>query len=80
MEQVQITYTHNKPYGIRNKEGFLLFFPEIQKYPGQEDRYKQEINRQHKLADYLKDKLEKLNIKGNRIKRYSQQIQPSKAD
>lgn len=51
--QLKIIYRHNKPYGIRDKGGFLLFFTEISKYSGQEERYRQEAEEQDKLADYL---------------------------
>jgi len=53
MENLQIIYEHNKPYGIRNKNGFLFFFVDIIKFQGQEDRYKKEIKEQQELADYL---------------------------
>ena len=38
------------PYGIRNKNGFLLFFPKITKFSGQEDRYIREVTEQNQLA------------------------------
>lgn len=57
MKQLQIIYKNNKPYGIRDKTGFLLFFTQISKYHGQEERYRQEIEEQFKLADYLKNQL-----------------------
>lgn len=46
-------YKHNKPYGIRDSSGFLLFFTDITKYQGQEERYRLEVEQQYKLADYL---------------------------
>jgi hypothetical protein len=52
--KLEIIYRYtNKPYGIRDSSGFLLFFPNITRYPGQNDRYVQEIEQQAKLADYL---------------------------
>jgi hypothetical protein len=57
MKQIQIIYKNNKPYGIRDETGFLLFFAQISKYCGQEERYRQEIEEQFKLADYLKKQL-----------------------
>ena len=57
MEQVQIVYKNNKPQGIRDKTGFLLFFPEIFKYPGQEERYRQETKEQFELVGYLRNQL-----------------------
>ncbi len=57
MEQLQVIYKNNKPHGIRDETGFLLFFTQISKYRGQEERYRQEIKEQSKLADYLKNQL-----------------------
>lgn len=51
--KLQIIYKHNKPYGIRDEGGYLFFFSKISKYTGQEERYRQEIEQQYKLADYL---------------------------
>ncbi len=59
MEELKIIYIDNepydikKPYGIRDRGGYLFFFCKIDKYPGQEKRYKKEIEQQIKLADYL---------------------------
>jgi hypothetical protein len=57
--KIEIIYKHNKPYGIRDKGGFLFFFTEVNKYSGQEERYRQEIEQQSNLADYLLDALKK---------------------
>jgi hypothetical protein len=51
-------YKNNKPHGIRNEDGFVLFFPSISKYSGQEERYRKEIEDQFKLADFLVQQLE----------------------
>jgi len=40
--EYEIIYKHNKPYGIRDKNGFLFFFTEISKYTKQEQRYRKE--------------------------------------
>ncbi len=56
--QCKIIYENNKPYGIRDKSGFLFFFVKISKYSGQEKRYRQEIEQQFKLADYLLNALQ----------------------
>ena len=53
MKELKIIYKHNKPYGIRDSGGFLFFFTNIFKYSGQEERYRQEIEEQFELADYL---------------------------
>ena len=57
--ELQIIYKHNKPHGIRDKNGYLLFFTRITKYDGQEDRYREEIEEQLQLADYLVEQLSK---------------------
>lgn len=51
--EFKIIYKNNKPYGIRDENGFLFFFANIQKYHGQEERYRDEIQEQYQLADYL---------------------------
>ena len=56
---LKIIYKHNKPYGIRDENGFLLFFPDITKYQGQEERYRSEVEEQYKLADFLLSALKK---------------------
>jgi len=52
-EDLQIIYKNNKPYGIRDKTGFLFFFVNFTKYSGQEERYRQEVKGQYELADFL---------------------------
>lgn len=58
-QKIQIIYKHNKPYGIKDGHGFLLFFSDIHKYNGQEERYRQEVEQQYRLADYLLVALQK---------------------
>ena len=53
MKKLQIIYKNNKPYGIRDENGYLFFFANIQKFQGQEERYRKEIEEQFKLADLL---------------------------
>ena len=53
MNDLKIIYKNNKPYGIRDENGYLFFFSEISKFPNQEERYRQEVQEQYKLADYL---------------------------
>ena len=43
----------NIPYGIRNRDGYLLFFHRITRYPNQEERYEREIGEQINLAEFL---------------------------
>jgi hypothetical protein len=50
---LKIIYKNNKPHGIRDNGGFLFFFTSIDKYQGQEERYRQEVEQQYQLADYL---------------------------
>lgn len=50
---VQIIYEHGQPHGIRDKSGFLCFFPRVHKYDGQEERYRQELAARFALADFL---------------------------
>ncbi len=52
-EDVRIVFKNNKPYGIRDKGGYLFFFADITKYSDQEERYRKEIQEQYDLADYL---------------------------
>ena len=56
---LKIIYKHNKPHGIRDENGFLLFFPDITKYQGQEERYRSEVEEQFRLADFLLNALKK---------------------
>ena len=49
----QIVYEHGNPHGIRDATGFLFFFAPISKYAGQEERYRQELEQQLRLADSL---------------------------
>ena len=55
--KIEIIYKNNKPYGIRDETGFLLFFTGVTKYQGQEERYRQEVQQQYNLSDYLLKKL-----------------------
>ena len=55
MMKVEIIYQHNRPYGIRNKNGYLLFFPRITKFPDQDERYKRAIKEQMDFAESLCD-------------------------
>lgn len=57
-KKLQIIYKHNKPYGIRDENGFLFFFADFTKYIGQEERYREEIEQQYKLADFLLNALQ----------------------
>jgi hypothetical protein len=52
-ERLEVIHQHYKPHGVRDSTGFLFFFPQVTKYPGQERRYRDEIFEQFELADFL---------------------------
>jgi hypothetical protein len=60
-KELRIIYKNNKPDGIRDENGFLFFFTSITKYDGQESRYREEVEEQYALADYLLEALKKRN-------------------
>jgi len=51
--KLQIIHKHGQPYGIRDAGGYLLFFPRISKYSGQEQRYIDEIQQCFSLAEKI---------------------------
>ena len=57
-KDLKIIHKHNKPYGIRDENGFLFFFTKISKYGDQEERYKQEVFEQYELAEFMVNSLE----------------------
>lgn len=59
MNEIKIIYKNHKPYGIRDSGGFLFFFSKIDHYTGQDERYREEIEEQYKLADDLLEFLRK---------------------
>jgi len=56
---LQIIYKNGKPHGIRDRGGYLLFFPEKSRYDNQPERYKYEMQQQNLLAEYLLEQLSK---------------------
>lgn len=50
-KNLEIIFQHGKPYGIRDSGGYLLFFPTVSKYTGQQERYKKELAEQVELAN-----------------------------
>lgn len=50
MEELQVIHKNGQPYGIRDKGGYLLFFPTVTKYNGQEERYVEEIQEAFALS------------------------------
>ena len=57
-EKLQIIYEHGQPKGIRDVSGYLFFFTTVQKYTGQEERYRKALEKRYALADYLLKALE----------------------
>ena len=55
--EVQIIHKNGQPYGIRDKGGYLMFFPKVQKYSGQEERYVREIQESFAIAEKIKKAL-----------------------
>ena len=53
MEGLQTIHKNGQPYGIRHKGGYLLFFPKVSKYDGQEERYVSEIKEAFDLAEKI---------------------------
>jgi len=53
MEGLQTIHKNGQPYGIRDKGGYLLFFPKVFKYDGQEDRYVTEIKGVFDLSEKI---------------------------
>lgn len=60
MKNVQVIYKSGVPFGIRDENGFLLFFPRISKFTNQEQRYQNELDEQRKLSNYLLTQLKKM--------------------
>ena len=56
-KNLQIIYKNNQAYGIRDKNGYLLFFLHVPKYNQQEERFRKEIEEQSSLANYLLEAL-----------------------
>lgn len=60
-DELQIIYEHDRPAGIRDRGGYLFFFARVDKYQGQDERYKRELEQQFRLADYLLNALQNSN-------------------
>ena len=45
--------SNGQVYGIRDDGGFLVVFPEIMKWEGQDERYKKECQEQQCLANVI---------------------------
>lgn len=53
MTNLQVIHKNGQPYGIRDNGGYLLFFPEISKFTGQEQRYIKEIQEAFALSEKI---------------------------
>jgi len=49
----ELIYKYNRVYGIRDKGGYVVFFPRITEWPNQQERYQKEIKQQMKFAEKL---------------------------
>ncbi len=56
-KKLEVIHAKGQPYGIRDINGFLLFFPKVTKYSGQEERYLQEIRESFELAETIMNAL-----------------------
>ncbi len=46
-------YEHGECIGIRDTTGYLLHFNRVNRYDGQDERYRQELDRRRRLVDLL---------------------------
>lgn len=53
MSKFQLVYRNAKPHGIRNDDGFVIFFAEVVRFPNQEERYRQELVDQLVLVELV---------------------------
>ena len=60
-KKLEIIHKNGQPYGVRDENGYLLFFPKVNKYEGQEQRYVEEINETFFLANVILEALKKKN-------------------
>jgi len=52
-ENLEIIHKNGQPYGIRDNGGYLLFFPRVSEFSGQEQRYINEIKKSFELAEKI---------------------------
>ena len=55
--KLEVIHKYGQPYGIRDARGYLLFFPRVKKYTGQEQRYVEEIQECYSLAEKIMNAL-----------------------
>lgn len=55
--EVRIIYEHGEPKGVRDTTGYLCFFNRVNKYDGQEDRYRKELALRARHAEVIANAL-----------------------
>jgi hypothetical protein len=50
---VRVIYEHGQPKGVRDTTGYLCFFNRVNKYDGQEDRYRNELALRARQAEVI---------------------------
>lgn len=56
--KIDIIFQGGQVFGIRDEGGYLVFFPKVTKYEGQETRYKNQVMKFRKLALTIKKAIE----------------------
>lgn len=54
---VQVIYERGEPSGVRDATGYLCFFNRVTKWPGQEERYRQELALRARHAEVIANAL-----------------------
>lgn len=57
MNDWTVVYRYEKPYGIRNRNGYVLFFSDVVHFRGQDERYEREFEEQRVLVSVILDAL-----------------------
>ena len=57
-DRLQIIQQHGLPHGIRDSNGFILFFPVTSEYIHQKERYVKECDQLQRLAEFLLESLQ----------------------
>lgn len=51
--EVRVIYEHGEPKGVRDTTGYLCFFNRVNKYDGQEERYREELALRAQQAEVI---------------------------
>lgn len=51
--EVRVIYQHGEPTGVRDTSGYLCHFNRVPKWPGQEDRYRNELALRARQAEAI---------------------------